>query len=383
MIPAGIYPPLEDSLLLASVVRDHAKGRVLDMGCGSGIQSATALKNKKVTSVLGVDVNAAAIKHCKKTVPGATFIISDLFTKVPRKTFDTILFNPPYLPRDDFPDDPATIGGKEGWETIACFLDAAPDYLSDNGSILLLFTSLTKKDMVHQLIDHALLNWTLLATNHIAFETYYVYELKPNAVRRDAQKHGVTSIHYFTKGKRGLIHTGVRRKKNVVLKIDNPKSAAIGRLDNEARILKLVNKKDIGPRFLFSTENLVCYEFAKGRPIKEWLPDASKKKAIDVLRDVLRQCFILDQLNLQKEEMHHPHKHIIVGKKTVLLDFERAHHTSRPHNVTQCCQYIGAIAPILEEKGMVVEPRKFRELASLYSRAPSEAHLQLIMNQLH
>jgi len=253
-----VYPPLEDSLLLAAEVRKHAVGRVLDMGCGSGIQSLNALKRKSVKSVLGVDVNKKAIAHCKKNIKGrkVKFIHSDLFKKVPASKFDTIIFNPPYLPKDEYPDDPATIGGTEGWETIERFLQQAPEYLTLNGQILLLFTSLTDKKKVHELLDTALFDWKALATNHISFETYYVYKLTKNDIRKDAEKNHVKNLTYFSRGRRGIIYTGIRRGVKVALKANNPQTKAIGRLDNEARMLKLVNKKGIGPTLLFSTKKL-------------------------------------------------------------------------------------------------------------------------------
>jgi len=38
--------------------------------------------------------------------------------------------------------------------------------------------------------------------------------------------------------------------------------------------------------------------------------------------------------------MHHPWKHIIIGKKVVLIDFERMHVTKDPKNVSQFCQFV-------------------------------------------
>ncbi len=372
-LPVSVYPPLEDSLLLAAVVREKALGKVLDMGCGSGIQSKAALE-AKAKSVLGVDINPLAVRHCNDTITKtnkkAKFIQSDLFSKVPKTKFDTILFNPPYLPADGYPDDPATIGGKKGWETIERFLETAPSHLTPKGNIFLLFTSRTDKSKVHELIERSLLDWTMLATNHIAFETYYVYGLRKTFSRLDAERKRVTDIDYFSKGKRGWIFKGKIGKKEVALKIHNPKSEAIGRIENEARVLGMINKKRIGPKIIFSTEKVLCYDFAKGELIRDWLPGASRKATLEVLREVLRQCLVLDTLGIQKEEMHHPHKHIVVGKKVTLLDFERGHHTPRPHNVTQCCQYLSQLASVLESKKIFIDHTALRRRAENYSRFP-------------
>ena len=50
-----IYEPRADSTLLERYVRQYAKGSVLDMGTGSGIQAIAAAHNSKVISVLALD----------------------------------------------------------------------------------------------------------------------------------------------------------------------------------------------------------------------------------------------------------------------------------------------------------------------------------------
>ena len=50
------YEPREDSTSLEAYVRQYAKGSVLDMGTGSGIQAITAAHNSNVSSVLATDV---------------------------------------------------------------------------------------------------------------------------------------------------------------------------------------------------------------------------------------------------------------------------------------------------------------------------------------
>ena len=90
-----IYEPSEDSYLLAKYVDKFSKGKVLDLGTGSGIQAETALKHTK--EVLATDISKEAVKFVKKK--GIKARISDLFSNINEK-FDLIIFNPPYLPRE-------------------------------------------------------------------------------------------------------------------------------------------------------------------------------------------------------------------------------------------------------------------------------------------
>jgi|TARA_B100002003_G_C14121935_1_gene539669 release factor glutamine methyltransferase len=174
-----IYEPREDSFLLQKQVKKLAKGKVLEIGTGSGIQAVTASENKAVTEVLAVDIQEEVIDHCLRTITNKkiTFQESDLFSTVEGK-FDTIIFNPPYLPNDPSVADLTLDGGKEGYEIVEKFLNQVKKYLNKEGIILLLFSSLTKKEKVDELIKKNKLKTKLLSQKHIFFEDLFVYEIK-------------------------------------------------------------------------------------------------------------------------------------------------------------------------------------------------------------
>ena len=88
-----IYAAREDSFLLAKYVNKFSKGKVLDLGTGSGIQAEAALKHTK--NVLAVDINKEAVNYVKKK--GIKAKVGNLFSEIDKK-FDLIIFNPPYLP---------------------------------------------------------------------------------------------------------------------------------------------------------------------------------------------------------------------------------------------------------------------------------------------
>src|SRR3989338_1304496 len=90
-----IYEPREDSVLLKKWVKKLVKGKVLDMGTGSGVQALAALEKTK--DVLAADINPECVEYVKKK--GVNALQSDLFSNITEK-FDWIIFNPPYLPED-------------------------------------------------------------------------------------------------------------------------------------------------------------------------------------------------------------------------------------------------------------------------------------------
>ena len=224
-----MYQPAEDSFLLQKFVKKHfeisekkfrvsrksqsdfpgySKGLVLDMGTGSGIQAKEACS--KADLVVALDIDKNVIKYCEKNIKrkNICFFKSNLFQvfednfffydkvdnklevynkkKVKNKEkritlnkkqikFDLIVFNPPYLPQELKVKDLTTEGGKKGYEVIEKFINNVSDYLKKEGKVLLLFSSLTGKKKVNDLILKNNLKFVELEKKHIFFEDLIVY----------------------------------------------------------------------------------------------------------------------------------------------------------------------------------------------------------------
>ncbi|MBC8494805.1 methyltransferase [archaeon] len=171
----NFYEAREDSFLLQKQIKNYAKGFILDMGTGSGIQAEEAAKFSD--KVLAVDINEKAIKHCEKKLPRIEFRQSNLFSNI-TENFDLIVFNPPYLPNEPRAPDIALDGGKEGYELIGAFLKQAKEHLNEDGTILLLFSSFSKKEKIINILKEENYKYKEIAREHIEFEDLYVYEIK-------------------------------------------------------------------------------------------------------------------------------------------------------------------------------------------------------------
>jgi len=151
-VPQGVYGPREDSFLLASAVKKFARGRVLDIGTGSGIAGIAAAKHKGVKEVVCADISEKALGAARANAKmngvakKIKFTKSDLFSTV-RGKFDTIAFNPPYLPTEPgekrFADSHTWDGGKTGRRIIDRFLAQFPAHLAPGGTLLFLSSSLS------------------------------------------------------------------------------------------------------------------------------------------------------------------------------------------------------------------------------------------------
>lgn len=183
-----IYQPSEDSYLLSDTIKEFLKDKInnkdknikiLDMGTGSGIQAKTC-KELGFKDILCIDINSEAVKELEKQKFRA--IKSNLFSIINKnKKFDLITFNPPYLPEDKRETKESqinTTAGKKGYEIIIKFLKQAKDYLSDDGTILLLFSSLSQPKIILDKARKLGYKYKLLNKQKISFEELFVYEFK-------------------------------------------------------------------------------------------------------------------------------------------------------------------------------------------------------------
>lgn len=147
----SIYEPAEDSYLMIKCLKKKLPAAIsknpdlkfLEIGCGSGVILEAAFKlGIKKNNILGVDINPEAVEHCKDLEFNS--LVSDLFDSVNGK-WDIVVFNPPYLPEDEMEPESsrvATTGGEKGHEIIVRFLEQAEDYVTGDGRIFVVTSSL-------------------------------------------------------------------------------------------------------------------------------------------------------------------------------------------------------------------------------------------------
>lgn len=199
----------------------------------------------------------------------------------------------------------------------------------------------------------------------------------------------IKNINYFTKGHRGLLYIGDYKKKKVVIKTERKDSKAVGRIENEVNYLKILNKKGIGPKLYFHDKKFTyfVYEYIDGWFFPIFLEHSTKKNKNlikKIIKSVFVQCFRMDKIKVNKEEMHHPYKHIIIESKTkkpVLVDFERCHKTKEPVNVTQFSSYVISdfMRNLLKERGIKVDREKIIAAAKKYKKKISKVNLDKII----
>lgn len=183
-------------------------------------------------------------------------------------------------------------------------------------------------------------------------------------------------MEFLAKGKRGKVYleNGVATK-----------FSQLFRVKNEVYWLKILNKHKIGPKLVSYNENSFSYEFVKGIEILKWIENSNKKNIIKVLKKIISQCEILDSLNVNKKEMNHPYKHILISNnKPVMIDFERCKITKNPKNVNQFFQFLmsSKISHLLKNKGVILQKKETQDLLKEYKKTRSKKKLNEFLNKL-
>lgn len=185
-------------------------------------------------------------------------------------------------------------------------------------------------------------------------------------------KKGVKNIRKFAKGHRSVVYVGKYKDKKVAIKVGKEKV-----ISNEVKWLKILNKYKIGPKLFFSGEEFFVYAFVDGIRFVDYIKKASKKDVKKVVKKILMKMRIMDKLKVEKKEMHHPIKHVLIkDNETKMIDFERCRDTKKPKNVTQFCQFLMNAGFVKREVGIKVlkkykkkqTEKNFKEVMKVFTK---------------
>ncbi len=153
----------------------------------------------------------------------------------------------------------------------------------------------------------------------------------------------IGKLHVLGKGYVGIVVLAKQNQKKVAIKIRRTDSQRDG-MKEEARLLELANKVKAGPKVVQGSKNFLVMEYLDGKKIFDWIKQLKGKgsatKLKKTVRKVLEDCYKLDQLGLDHGELSSIAKHVIVGQKSTLIDFESSSTNRRVSNVTAACQAI-------------------------------------------
>ncbi|SEW30866.1 HemK2/MTQ2 family protein methyltransferase [Halobacterium jilantaiense] len=177
-----VYQPAEDTHLLAdaAVGEIPSRARVLDVGTGSGYVAAT-VRDETGADVVGADLNPFAVRQAADR--GVPVVRSDLVSPFRADAFDVVVFNPPYLPRDEDAErddwmEVALSGGETGREVVEDFFDTVGRVLAPEGFALVLVSTLTGVEEVVEYAGERGFSAAAIREESFPFETLTVLKLR-------------------------------------------------------------------------------------------------------------------------------------------------------------------------------------------------------------
>jgi len=181
-------------------------------------------------------------------------------------------------------------------------------------------------------------------------------KLGVEAVEFRGQK-SIVDMPVLGKGCVGIVLVAHTKTGKAALKIRR-KDADRNEMFHEAEMLTKANTVNVGPKMLKTSKNFLLMQLVEGQHFPELIQKTEpedRNRIISVIRDVLEQCYRLDEAGLDHGELSTAPKHIIIDQedRAYLIDFETSSIERRTANVTSMCQYLfmgSQTAHIVEEK---------------------------------
>ena len=184
----------------------------------------------------------------------------------------------------------------------------------------------------------------------------------------------ICTICILGKGYVGIVVLGKIGRKKVAVKIrrnDSPRK----NLKKEAKLLKIINGHKIGPKLIAFSKNFLVMEYLDGEKIADWVCGLKKKGSSSqlkiIIKKILEDCYSLDRIGLDHGELSNLTKHVIIGKKTTIIDFESSSMDRKVSNVTSATQalcigsgiskIIGRVYKIPKKQKMITVLRRYKQ----------------------
>ncbi|NIR87769.1 serine/threonine protein kinase [Candidatus Bathyarchaeota archaeon] len=195
------------------------------------------------------------------------------------------------------------------------------------------------------------------------------------------------NVSVLGKGYVGIVIAALTDRGKVAIKVRRLDADRVG-MEREAEMLRRANAVGVGPCLLGVTENFLLMEFVEGTLLPQWVEmlkgRGTRSRIRRVLREVLEQCWRLDELGLDHGELSRAPKHVIVDSSDnpCLVDFETASLHRRVSNVTSICQYLfigSQAAKTIKKKFCEIDREELIEALRTYKQKRTRENFEKVL----
>ncbi|MCS7262017.1 MAG: hypothetical protein NZ560_01170 [Aquificaceae bacterium] len=159
-------------------------------------------------------------------------------------------------------------------------------------------------------------------------------------MRFEDLKSSLGELELLGRGWRGVVFRARWQGLEVAVKVARGKEKEYA-IRKEGDILGLLKGLEGFPQLLLAGEDFLVYEYIQGVPLEKACLD--RQERLNVYARVLELIELLDELGINKEELHRLEKNTLVGEglKVYLIDFERGSKGAKKrHNLSQFLQFL-------------------------------------------
>ncbi len=183
----GVYKPGDDTWFLIGVLKERiidcskSLDLCMDLGCGTGVLGIYLIAHNVCKRVVFVDIDQRALLNTMYNLSLNNMLYKGLTMGCRARDLqlqggvDLVVANPPYLPRDEYSEDPTVIGGRYGFESVIEFIDTAWRVLKENAPLFLVYSSLSHPEVIESHLSR-LFNIVDRFSKKFFFEEIYVVE---------------------------------------------------------------------------------------------------------------------------------------------------------------------------------------------------------------
>jgi putative serine/threonine protein kinase len=200
----------------------------------------------------------------------------------------------------------------------------------------------------------------------------------------------VFDVPVLGKGCVGIVVVAYTNSGRAALKIRRVDADRKG-MFHEGEMLRRANNIGVGSKLLEISENFLLMELIEGTHFPEWIESLGEREGQSrvrlALKDVLEQCYRLDEAGVDHGELSNAPKHILVDSddRPFLVDFETASINRRVSNVTSVCQYLLLGSQIVEkvrEKLGKVDEKELINALRAYKRERTRENFEKVLEKI-